>query len=226
MTLKIYRPDDDADQPDQDAPAKRIGLFGGSFDPIHNGHLALAKACKSSAQLDEVWFIPTTVQPLKPYGPVASNDDRLAMLRLAIESLPPKDQEGLSVSTIETDRGGTSYTLDTLNTIREQDATAELFLLMGADTLRDFSKWHEPDKVLSMATPIVVNRAGEPLPDFEVVAEYVSKKRLKEFHELVVTMPPMAVSSSEIRKRLASGESVEGLQSQKVENYMVVNSIY
>lgn len=223
MTLKIYRPDEDAEE---EGPARRIGLFGGSFDPVHHGHLGLAKACKAAAQLDEIWFIPTTVQPLKPYGPVASNEDRLTMLRLAIESLPPEEQEGLYVSTIETDRGGTSYTYDTLQTICKQNASAELFLLMGADTLRDFSKWHEPAEVLSMASPIVVNRAGEGLPDFEVVAEYVSEERLKEFHELVVTMPPMAISSSEIRERLAKGQPIHEQLPKELAKYLLANKIY
>ncbi|MEM1304694.1 MAG: adenylyltransferase/cytidyltransferase family protein, partial [Planctomycetota bacterium] len=82
----------------------RIGLYGGSFDPVHNGHLAVAKACRDSAGLDGVWFVPTAVQPFKPHGPVASDHHRVAMLRLA----------GATVCTVEIDRGGVSYTVDTL----------------------------------------------------------------------------------------------------------------
>ncbi len=226
MTLRIYQPVEDDSQPKQKTPSKRIGLFGGSFDPVHNGHLTLAKACKASAHLDEVWFIPTTVQPLKPYGPVASNEDRLAMLRLAIESLPQKDQEGFSVSTIEIDRGGTSYTIDTLRTIREQDSTSELFLLMGADTLQDFQKWQEPAEVLKIATPIVVHRAGEPAPDFGVIIEYVSEEQLERFCSCVVEMPPMPISSSTIRERLQKKKPVDGEVPTSVAKYLSENSIY
>ena len=199
----------------------KLGIFGGSFDPVHNGHLALADACKEAVGLDQIWFIPTAVQPLKPYGPSASNTDRLEMLRLATVG-----REDFIVSTLETDRGGTSYMVDTLTTIRRREPEAELYLLMGADTLQDFPKWHEPAKVLELATPVVVHRAEEPHPNFGVVAPYVDYDRLEEFAKLVVAMPPIPISSSKIRKRIACGETIQGLVPIDVGCYIESGEIY
>src|SRR6185295_16446915 len=105
----------------------RLGIFGGSFDPVHNAHLALARACQQQARLDEVWFTPTAIQPLKRKGPRAPDSCRLEMLRLAIG-----DNAAWRVCTIEIDRGGFSYTVDTLRQIREELPDAALFFLIGA----------------------------------------------------------------------------------------------
>ncbi len=199
----------------------KLGIFGGSFDPVHNGHLALADACKEAVGLDQIWFIPTAVQPLKPYGPSASNADRLEMLRLATVG-----REDFIVSTLETGRGGTSYMVDTLTTIRRREPEAELYLLMGADTLQDFPKWHEPAKVLELATPVVVHRAEEPHPNFGVVAPYVDYDRLEQFAKLVVAMPPMPISSSEIRRRIAEGDIADEFLPSTVAQYTVDEQLY
>ncbi len=199
----------------------KLGIFGGSFDPVHNGHLALADSCLKSVSLDQVWFIPTAVQPLKPSGPSASNADRLAMLRLTTQN-----REDFIVSTLETDRGGTSYMVDTLTTIQQLEPNAELYLLMGSDSLQSFPDWHEPAKVLELASPVVVHRAEELAPDFRVIAPYVEKDRLEEFAKHVVKMPPMPISSSEIRKRISEGETVEELVPTNVASYLVENQLY
>ncbi|TWT99803.1 Nicotinate-nucleotide adenylyltransferase [Botrimarina colliarenosi] len=186
----------------------RLGLFGGSFDPVHNGHLALAACCAEQGQLDAVWLIPAAVQPLKPDGPVAADADRVAMLRLATEG-----QAGREVSTIEIDRGGVSYTVDTLRQMRGQLPDAELFFLMGADTLRDFSSWREPAEVLRLARPMVVQRPGEGGVATEVP-------------HLRIDMPPMAVSSSDLRRRIAAGESIVGLVPDTVAEYIARHGLY
>ena len=186
----------------------RLGLFGGSFDPVHNGHLRLAACCREQARLDEVWFVPAAVQPFKQRGPVASDADRVAMLRLAIEG-----REGLRVSTIEIDRGGVSYTVDTLRQIHAQRPDAELFFLMGADTLRDLPGWREPDEVLRLATPLVVQR-----PDEAELSEVVPHVR--------VEMPATEVSSSAIRTRVAAGESIQGEVPTVVEEFVSRRRLY
>src|SRR5687767_1841149 len=114
----------------------RIGLFGGSFDPVHRGHLLLAECCWLQARLDQVEFVPTAQQPLKPRGPVAGEVDRAAMVRLAIANRPE-----FALSLIEIERGGVSYTVDTLRQLRNERPDAELFFLMGADSLADFPTW-------------------------------------------------------------------------------------
>src|SRR3954469_1392668 len=102
----------------------RLGIFGGSFDPVHNAHLAIARACQRQAELDEVWFTPTAIQPLKRHGPRASNAHRMEMLRLAIGSEP-----SWRVCKIEIDRGGLSYTVDTLRQIHEELPGTDMFFL-------------------------------------------------------------------------------------------------
>ena len=139
----------------------RLGVFGGSFDPVHTGHLVLADSCAEQAALDAVWFVPTAKQPLKPTGPQASDDDRLAMLRLALATRPR-----FEVSDLEIKRGGVSYTVDTLATIAADSLGAELFFLMGADSLADLPQWHRPTKICELATLLVVRPRGSPRTQF------------------------------------------------------------
>lgn len=186
----------------------RLGIFGGSFDPIHNGHLRLAECCAEQADLEAVWFVPAAVQPHKPQGPVASDVDRVAMLRLALA-----DRAALGLSLIEIDRGGVSYTVETLRELRQAHPDAELFFLMGADTLADLPHWREPAEVLRLMTPLVVQRPGEPPIDSPI-----SHTR--------VEMPPMDVSSSDLRERLGRGECVAGLVPPAVEAYLSRTKLY
>jgi len=190
------------------ASPMRIGLFGGSFDPVHNGHLTLAASCAEQGGLDSVWFVPAALQPFKLHGPVASDSDRVAMLRLAIADIPARD-----VSTLEIDRGGVSYTVDTLRQIKSELPDAELFFLMGADTLRDLPGWREPDEVLRLATPMVVQRPGEA-----DIATDVPHVRVK--------MPPMDISSSDIRRRITIGELITHLVPPQVAAYINDQGLY
>ncbi|MCA9238997.1 MAG: nicotinate-nucleotide adenylyltransferase [Planctomycetales bacterium] len=187
--------------------ALMLGIFGGSFDPVHNGHLALARCCREQAQLEEVWLVPTATQPHKPGGPVASGRDRLAMLELALEG-----EAGLLACSLEIDRGGVSYTVDTLRAVAELRPVEQLFLLMGADTLADLPNWREPDAILQLARPLVVHRPGEATPDAR--------------HATIVEMPSIDVSSSQIRELLAHGEPIHGLTPVLVENYIQQNGLY
>lgn len=184
----------------------RLGILGGSFDPVHHGHLALARCCRDQAKLDEVWLMPTAVQPFKQRGPIAADEDRLAMLRLAT-----RGNRGLVVSSLEIARGGVSYTVDTLRAIAEEHSGAELYLLMGADTLADLPNWREPDAVLSLAKPLVVQRPGETTPETDAQ---------------IVEMPAMDLSSSEIRRRIAAGESIKGMTPDSVDEYVRQNGLY
>lgn len=186
----------------------RIGLFGGSFDPVHNGHLALAACCAEQGKLDEVWFVPAAVQPFKQHGPVASDEDRCEMLRLAIAGAP-----GLVLSTVELERGGVSYTVDTLRELHQARPDADFFFLMGADTLRELPGWREPDEVVRLATPMVVQRPGEE----DVVTDVT---------HLRVEMPPTDVSSTDIRRRVAAGEPIEGLTPPAVADYIAKHALY
>jgi nicotinate-nucleotide adenylyltransferase len=195
----------------------RLGIFGGSFDPVHNGHLAVALACQRNAALHEVWFTPAAIQPLKQSGPHASDADRVEMVRLAAGHEPT-----WRICTIELDRGGPSYTVDTLRQIHDELPEARLFFLIGADALRDAPNWREPREVFRLATPLVVSRAGQPDPDLAILATYCGPDTQPQ----QINMPACDVSSREVRRRVAMGQPIEHLVPPAVANYIVAKRIY
>lgn len=211
----------------------RLGIFGGSFDPVHNGHLALARSCQQQAELDEVWFTPTAVQPLKQHGPLASDAQRVEMLKLAFDSERsepggprepgrPRPRLTWRVCTLEIDRGGFSYTIDTLRQIHVELSDAKLFFLMGADALRDVPQWREPAEIFRLATPLVVCRAGQPQPDLAAIERLCPA----ENQPLPVEMPAMEISSTEIRRRAATGQPIDDLVPVSVAQYISDHSLY
>jgi nicotinate-nucleotide adenylyltransferase len=199
----------------------RIGLFGGSFDPVHRGHLLLAECCWRQARLDRVEFVPTAQQPLKPRGPVANEADRVAMLRRAIANRPE-----FALSLIEIERGGVSYTVETLRQLRNERPDAELFFLMGADSLADFPTWREPAAICELATPVVVRRAGTPPPDFDSLAAFVAAERLALIRTHEVEMPATPISSSNIRRLIAERGAWQSLVPENVVAYIEERGLY
>jgi nicotinate-nucleotide adenylyltransferase len=199
----------------------RIGLFGGSFDPLHCGHLTLADSCAEQAALDAVWFVPAAHQPLKPTGPLATDADRLAMLQLAVVDRPQ-----CVVSQLEIERGGVSYTVDTLATVRSQHPEAELFFMMGADSLADLPHWHCPEEICSLATLLVVRRAGAPDPDFNVLLDFVTADRLERFRDHQVEMAETPISSSQIRELIATEGDWRKLVPAGVAEYIERENLY
>jgi nicotinate-nucleotide adenylyltransferase len=205
----------------------RLGILGGSFDPVHNGHLALARACGEQAALDEVWFTPAAIQPLKHKGPHATDAQRIEMLNLAIDSEPsepgrPRPRPSWRVCTLEIDRGGFSYTVDTLRQIHVELPDAALFFLMGADAVRDVPHWREPREIFRLATPLVVRRAGEPEPDLASLAALCTKTTQPQ----LVDMPPIDISSSDIRRRIAEGKPIQDLVPPAVGQYIAQHGLY
>jgi nicotinate-nucleotide adenylyltransferase len=199
----------------------RLGIFGGSFNPIHYGHLLLAETCREQARLDEVWFVPNALSPLKQEAPPAPPKQRLEMLQLAIGG-----HEAFRVSTIELDRGGVSYTVDTLAAIRAEQPTAELFFLLGADSLADFPRWRQPEEICRLATPLVVRRHGSSEPQYESLAALVAKERLDEVKTSTIDMPLIELSSSDLRLRAAEGRSLRYRTPRAVEKYIETNRLY
>lgn len=199
----------------------RLGIFGGSFDPVHRGHLALAACCRDQAGLDQVWFVPAARQPLKPAGPQAADDDRCRMIELAIA-----DRPSFRLCRREIDRGGTSYTVDTLRELHAERPDDELFLLMGADSLAELPTWHEAAEILKLAPPLVVHRAGEAEPSFAVLEKVLPPERRAAVRGAVVEMAAMPISSSEIRRRVGSGEPINGLTPTAVVAYIADKQLY
>lgn len=199
----------------------RLGIYGGSFDPVHFGHLLLAESCRETCRLDRVWFIPAAVSPHKRNVPPADSKHRVEMLRLAVAG-----HEAFEVSLIEIERGGVSFTVETVARVAEQNPGAELFLLMGADTLVEFPSWREPQRICELAMPVVVRRPGSPEPAWEALRPLVSAERAAEIKNHVVEMPLIGHSSSEMRERIAAHRSIRYRTPRAVEKYIETHGLY
>lgn len=196
---------------------RRIGVFGGTFDPVHNGHLHIARGLRDSLHLDQVIWVPAGRPPHKTGQIVSSDFDRLAMLKLALaESGSDK------ISTIELDRSGPSYTADTLESLKAQLDPVDLVFLMGEDSLRDLPTWRAPSRILRVARLAVAGRPGiETDLDSIVEALPAISGRVE-----VVPITEMAISSSDIRERVAAGEAITGLAPPAVERYIADKHLY
>lgn len=172
----------------------RIGVFGGTFDPIHNAHIEIGRAARDQVRLDRVLFVVAHVPPHKQNQTDAAPEDRYAIVEAALASEP-----GMEPSHIELDRDGVSYTADTLRTLHEQYPDAELFLIIGMDSLIDLPRWRDPDRILQLAKLLVVPRPGE----WHAPPELEGKFQLLDFE-------PVDVSSTEVRARIESGGDLDG----------------
>ena len=199
----------------------RLGILGGSFDPIHTGHLILAEQCRVHAKLDEVWFMPAATPPHKQGQRQANAKQRREMLELAVYGNP-----AFLVSTMELDRGGVSYTVETLQALASELPHASLYFLMGADSLEEFPTWREPDRILKLATPLVVRRGGEPQLDFSVLKPFCSLERVKEIQASSAPMPLLEISSRQIRKDVAHSHSIRYRVPRAVEQYISTHALY
>ena len=200
----------------------RIGIFGGSFNPFHLGHLNIANVALKQIKLDKVLFIPCKVSPFKTgCRPDKFVDDlhRLKMTELSIEGY-----DKFELSRIEIDRGGISYSYDTVLQIKKKFPDSVLFFVIGADTLPSLSKWYKIHALLTMCEFVTVGRPGvkEILTEIPGFATEESK-RLTEHR---ITGRLFDISSSEIRRKIAAGESIEGLVDPKVEDYIMLNKLY
>jgi nicotinate-nucleotide adenylyltransferase len=194
----------------------RLGLYGGTFDPIHLGHLILAEQCREACGLDRLWLIATGSPPHKPGGrtPVGH---RLEMVKIAIAGHP-----AFAASDIEAKRPGPHYSVETLEAIRQDHPDDELFFLIGADSLADLPTWREPERIAQIATIVVVNRPG---------IEEADPSRLPDFgpgsHPLAwVSIPPVGIASSDLRRRLAEGRSIRYMVPRGVEAYIEAHGLY
>lgn len=198
----------------------RLGIFGGSFDPVHYGHLLLAEACREAAGLDEVWFMPAALAPHKTGQPAAPVQQRIEMLELALGGCP-----ALRVSRLEAERGGVSFTVDTLAALWANDPARQLHLLLGADMLADLPNWHAPERIVRLARLVVAARPGSPPFDLEPLRRLVADST-QELPVQVVQMPLVGYSSSEIRARVACGRSIRFQTPRAVEEYIRAHGLY
>jgi nicotinate-nucleotide adenylyltransferase len=199
----------------------RLGIFGGTFDPIHYGHLLLAECCREQARLDRVWFVPNSLSPHKQQQKPTDGQLRAEMIELAIAG-----HEALGVCRDEIDRGGVSYSVETLERLAGEDPARELFFLLGADSLADLPTWRQPERICELASLVVVRRSGHPEPDFDGVAPLVSLERMAEFRALAVEMPRLDLSSSDLRRRVDAGLSIRYRTVRAVEKYIQTHGLY
>lgn len=199
----------------------RIGILGGSFDPPHVGHLWIAEAVREFHKLDEIRWIPAAISPLKPDGPVASNEQRRQMLGLAISGC-----ENYRLDDRELKRGDVSYTLDTLQELKKELPDAEFFLIMGSDSLASIQHWHQPERLLELVTLVVLQRAADDNVDFSVLSGLASETDIQRIRESQVTMPLIELSSSELRQRVGKGQSIRFRTPRSVEAFIKAEKLY
>lgn len=196
---------------------QRIGVYGGTFNPIHLGHLHLAEAVQKALHFDRILFVPARVPPHKQAVDLAPGKDRLEMVRLAVQSLP-----GAMVSDLELKTGGKSYTFFTLQKLKALLPQGEFTLLMGADMLLTFDQWFRWREILSMARLAVAARyGGEQETLAEKAAALSPGGRIT-----VVPVEPLPMSSTEIRLRIQRGEDPAGLLPEAVWAYIQAHGLY
>jgi nicotinate-nucleotide adenylyltransferase len=194
----------------------RLGLFGGTFDPIHLGHLILAEQCREACSLERVWFVVAGAPPHKR-GERTSVTHRLEMVRISIAG-----HSGFEVCDLEARRPGPHFSVETLREVRRERLGDELFFLIGADSLVDLPTWRDPEGIARLAVIVVVNRPGisevdaAALPDFGPAA-----MRLQ-----TVTVPPIGIASQDLRRRLAQGRSIRYMVPRGVEAYIEAQGLY
>ena len=196
----------------------RLGVAGGTFDPIHYGHLAAARAAQDALALDRIRFIPSARPPHRPDSPGASGYHRLEMVRLAVADTP-----GWDVSDLELTREGPSYTYETLTTIgREGLSPLQIFFITGADAFADIATWHRYPDVLDLANFVVVARPGTAVESVRRRLPEVAARR----NVTLLEVETPDISATDIRDRVARGESIEGLVPRAVSAYIQKNSLY
>lgn len=196
----------------------RIGVFGGAFNPVHNGHINLAECYMKELQLDKIVFIPTAVPPHKAYQNFASEQDRMHMLSSAIEG-----KNCFEMSDIEFKRKGKSYTYDTILQLKKIYPDDDLFLIIGADQFFSFNEWYKFRELLNEVTLCTAARNGEDekqrLCDFKNQNDYLKNC-------IVSSFPVIVVSSSQIRNMVKMGEDISALVPKKVNDYIKDKKLY
>lgn len=197
----------------------RVGIYGGTFSPVHNGHVAAAKAFMEQMWLDILYIIPTGIPPHKVMKGDATAKDRLEMCRLAFAEM-----DGVIVSDLEMRREGKSYTVDTLRELYDPDG--RLFLLMGTDMLLTLDQWREPEEIFKLCYPVYIRREEDTALDGRIVEKITSYQ--ERFGKVVrrIVAPAIELSSSDVRNAIAEGGSIASMVSAPVARYIEANHLY
>ncbi len=203
-----------------EAKNNRIGILGGTFNPVHLGHLALARGAVKAFGLEKVLFIPSAKPPHKKPGALAPVKHRMAMLKLAIKGKP-----GFEISDIETRRAGPSYTIDTITRLKKKNPSADYYFIIGSDSLRELHTWKRIRDLLKLCTFITFTRPGKGGPG-RIKNTRLGPARTCELmrHFMPGRMPD--ISSSAIRRRIAEGKNIRYLVPQAVAEYIAAKALY
>ena len=196
----------------------RIGIYGGSFDPVHLGHLLLAESCREQIALDYVLFVPAGQSPLKSGTPQATGAQRADMLEFSLAGCPE-----YVVDRRELKRTGPSYTVETLRELNQEHPQDDLFLLLGADAVADFAKWREPAEIAELARLVIVNRGTNHTP-LESLTPIIGAAAVERC--LTVSMPAIDLSASEIRARVLADRSLRFRVPRAVAQYISQQELY
>lgn len=188
----------------------KIGILGGTFDPIHIVHMMIAEQVRETFQLDQIWFMPAHVPPHKEGKKVTDSSQRLHMVKLAISNIPY-----FKASSFELDRPGPSYTYDTVQALKERFPGEQFFFIIGGDMVDYLPHWHRIEELVKLIQFIGVHRPGYE-PDHVFAREYVKN----------MAFPQMDISSTLIRERIARGQSIRFMVSEKVRIYIEENRLY
>lgn len=203
----------------------RIGVFGGCFDPVHIGHLLVAECCREQAGLDRVLFVPAAIQPHKRHRQLAPGRHRMEMLALATGG-----HDAFAVWGDELERGGVSYTVDTLERLRARHPGDELLLILGPDAFLGLPGWHRPQRIVELAGIVAVER--ESLDDLGVAAadgplvSLLGRDRLDRVMAERVKLPAIGIRASDLRAAVAAGRSIRYRTTRAVERYIAAHELY
>ncbi len=200
---------------------KRLGIFGGSFDPIHIGHLWLAETACEQLGLDKVRFVPAAQSPLKQDQPPIEARHRLEMVKLAISG-----NSRFELDDRELRRSGVSYTIDTLEEIHVELSGVELYLIIGADSLNEFARWKQPADICRLATLATAIRGGASPPDYSVLQAFATTSQIETIIQSALQMPIIELSSRELRDRASKGLSLRYRTPAAVAAYIGSNRLY
>jgi len=202
--------------------SEKIILFGGTFDPVHIGHIEVASSAARTIGASTVFLIPARRSPHKQNRPLAADDDRIAMLKLAVEG-----NSLFQISPVELNRAEPSFTIDTIRYFKQKFGAERLFYwLIGADMLKDFPKWYKIDELLRECTVCVMNRGGFDSPDFQSFAAQLGSEAVEKLRQNQIETPMINISSTVIRQRLLTGQDVSEMINPAVLKYIQKHKLY
>jgi len=197
----------------------KTGILGGTFDPVHNGHILIAGETFRQLKLDNMIFVPAACSPFKTETCETPAEHRFKMVELAVEGVA-----GFTASRIELDRPGISYTIDTLEALQAKKSQPDdLYLITGLDSLRTLSEWKDAGRIITLSHLVTVCRPGYDVRDIAIL-----EQRLPGLRERLILLkgPLVDISSTDIRRRISAGESIHGLVPERVEAYIQEHQLY